>query len=437
MNEIYTPKHKNDYFDRNTLLPQTLADDIRQDLLIGPDGCYYVYQDGVFVRDEFIIQKRVNEILGNSASPTHTSRVKHIIDPLLEPLTYDSPSSNYINVLNGMYNYKEQRLEPHAIHFKSFIQLPIFYNPEAQCPNFDKFLSMIIDEDLIDMIWEVIGYLLMPGNPLQKAILLYGYGSNGKSTLINVIEKMIGRKNISNITLKQLSRVFEPAELFGKQMNSVGDLDIRYLEDTDNFKKITGGDPIVAQRKGRDPFTFTNWATPIFAANSLWKSPDLSEGYFRRWHIIPFDNKLKIPNFTTFFANMTTDDELSGIFNKAMIHLPNLLTRNSFQSNMYTSMLFEDFKRSSDNVALWLDDDDTITVTRDYDPDDKTVFTPRTKAYEIYRNWCFRSGHRPSTNQAFYERLRNLHFSLDKKKNNTFVIFGLKVKTITDASLIN
>lgn len=411
------------YFSDGKLLPETLAQDIATDVLLGPDGDYWVYSQGVFKRDPMIIQRRCNHLLKNALSVQNTNKVRHAVDPELEFISSDAPADKLINLANCMIDYTTQERFEHAIEYRSFIQIPVEYEPEATCPIFDDFLSKIIDPENLTLIWEVIGYLLIPGNPLQKAILAYGPGSNGKSTFFNVIEKMVGKQNTSNITLNQLTRTFEPAELFGKQLNSVGDLDMQYLENTENFKKITGGDPITAQRKNKDPFTFVNWATPIFATNTLWKSSDLSHGYFRRWEVIPFTNKISSADFTHSFEQMTSNHELSGIFNKALPYIKPLLERKAFTSSPSIKELMSQFQKESDNVAIWLEDDDDLTLNPD-------LYDRRSYIYDHYRKWCYATGHRALSNQGFYKRLEQLNYNVRTHKDNQRVILGISIKKI-------
>lgn len=401
-----------------------IADKVRTDVLFGPDGTYWVYEDGVYRKDEFIIQRRVNKILGTLAGPTPTNRIKHIIDPELEMLSHDLPEHTYINVLNGMYNYERQFLEPHSPAFHSIVQLPIWYDPTATCPIFDHFLGRVCPQDSLEVLWEIIAYLLVPGNPFQKAILFYGPGSNGKSTFINVMEQMVGRNNCSNITLKQLARIFEPAELLGKQLNTVGDLDLKYHKETETFKKITGGDPITAQRKNKDPFTFINWAVPLFAANSFWASYDQSNGYFRRWEIVSFPNKVSERDFDTSISEMTTPDQLAGIFNKAMKHLPTLMKRGHFKLNYINQIMKTEFEQESDNVAQWLEDDDSISYNQSFD---YARGTNKRYTYERYISWSQHNRNYTLSNRDFAKRLAANGYTFGHLRGER-VVYGIEFK---------
>jgi phage/plasmid-associated DNA primase len=94
-----------------------------------------------------------------------------------------------------------------------------------------------------------------PANPMRKAVLLFGPGQNGKTKLLELFKAMIGAKNASAVPLQAFSEDrFARAELYGKLANTCGDLDARAVKRSDLFKMVTGGDPIVAQRKFGQPY---------------------------------------------------------------------------------------------------------------------------------------------------------------------------------------
>ena len=66
--------------------------------------------------------------------------------------------------------------------------LPYCYDPEAECPLWQTFLERVLpDGDAQLLLAEFIGYCLMPRHPLEKMLLLYGEGLNGKSVTLEVI----------------------------------------------------------------------------------------------------------------------------------------------------------------------------------------------------------------------------------------------------------
>jgi putative DNA primase/helicase len=76
--------------------------------------------------------------------------------------------------------------------------------------------------------------------PYHRAVLLFGHGRNGKGTFLRLIEKLIGPRFVSAVTLQSLGEGrFASADLFGKIANISGDLDARYIKRADVFKMAT------------------------------------------------------------------------------------------------------------------------------------------------------------------------------------------------------
>ena len=69
-------------------------------------------------------------------------------------------------------------------------QLPFEYNPEAKAEKFNIFLSeVLIEKELQEVLSEYLGYIFIKNNvlKLEKVLLLYGGGQNGKSVLFDII----------------------------------------------------------------------------------------------------------------------------------------------------------------------------------------------------------------------------------------------------------
>jgi P4 family phage/plasmid primase-like protien len=335
------------------------------------------------------------------------------------------PVSDYLNVANGMLDWRTGKLEDHDPKHLSTVQLPVEWDPDATCPKFDRFIADVAPEDGVDYLWEVIGYMLYNGNPLQKAILFHGAGANGKGTLIRVLVGLLGKRNTSSVTLADIADgKFEAAELFGKVANLAGDIDATYMKNTAKFKAITGEDQISVQRKYQHPFEFTCWATPLFSANEFWKSADTTTGYKRRWLLVPFPNTFEItPGFSEGFS-----DEYPGILVKAVAALQRMAARGKggmlgdFEPPASALSEKEKFEIAADQVMEWLDDD-TGLVVRDPSRTDIKVAAPI--AYQQYRAWAEQNGTGFISAQKFRQRLTTSGYQY--KKSNGWWILGLQI----------
>ncbi len=216
------------FFGKSGLLARDLANAVMQSVTCGfgyPDQRFYVYDNGVWLPNEGAIKGEITRLLGNRYRSAHTRNVLDLIQfsPNTVQIT-DSPLADYVNVPNGMMQWDTGKLLPHSPDYHSTVQLPVEYDPSAQCPLFDKFIIEVLPPDLYEpagdslgFIWELIGYTIYSGNPLHVAILLYGEGRNGKGTLIRVLKALLGGHNCSTVGLHQLvENRFRAATLFGK-----------------------------------------------------------------------------------------------------------------------------------------------------------------------------------------------------------------------------
>ncbi|EQD53384.1 phage/plasmid primase, P4 family domain protein, partial [mine drainage metagenome] len=120
--------------------------------------------------------------------------------------------------------------------------------------------------------------------------MLYGPGNNGKSTTLGVMEDLLGPECYSTETLQSLSdNRFAVASLWGRLANICADIPSRAVQYTGTFKMVTGGDPVRAERKFRDTFSFVNDSKLVFSANELPEVNDRTEAFWRRWIVIPFN----------------------------------------------------------------------------------------------------------------------------------------------------
>src|SRR5208283_1235105 len=257
----------------------------------------------------------VNEVIGIIKRRTYKERKEFDANPFV------------LNLKNGLLNLEPMEFIPHTPNYYSIAQLPVNYDPQADCLKIKKFISEILYPEDIPTIQEFSGYTLWRDYPAQKALLLAGDGSNGKSTYINLLKALIGISNVSSRGLQELEiNRFAKADLFGKLANLYADLPDTALRSVGIFKMLTGGDPITAEHKFRNPFNFINHAKLIFSTNRIPEvTDDDSTAFFRRWLPITFPQTFSgEKEDRNLLQKLTTEEELSGFLNWALQGLSRL-----------------------------------------------------------------------------------------------------------------
>jgi P4 family phage/plasmid primase-like protien len=288
-------------------------------------------------------KNRQNEVLNFVACST----LKHI----------EETPPHLIALKNGIFDLKTKKLLTFDPEYFILNSLPVKYNANADCPKFKDFLTQVMASEDIPVCQEGFGYSLWRDYQIHKAFMLVGDGANGKSTLLAVWRSMLGTENVCTIPLHDLeTSSFARSSLFAKLANIYPDLTDRALSGTGFFKMLTGGDTISAEYKFRDRFEFKNYAKLIFSCNKVPESPDDTTAFFRRWIIINFPNQFLEGDLKTdpdLLAKLTTETELSGIFNLAIQGLERLLQNRRFSTGKSVEETREQYIRASDPIKAF------------------------------------------------------------------------------------
>lgn len=409
--------HPDEFFEKSRLKSKTLAEAISYDLAEGPDGAEWVYEGGVWRERPGEVETRTVRALGDRYTRAHSATMdKAVMKGIDLPRIRLEADSDHLNVLNGMLRWETNELKPHQASYLSTNQLPIEFDPNARCPRVDAWVAEVLPEDCHQLFWEFLGYMLMSGNPFQVAILFYGDGGNGKGTAIRLLTGMLGEANVSNVDLQGFAKnQFAMADMFGKVANIAGDIDGKYLDETAQFKQITGEDTVRAEKKFKNAFSYKPWAVPVFSANKLWRSADDTEGYLRRWVIIPFPKKL---DRSKGFDEETLHVEAPGVLNKALANLRVLMKRGRFDPAGSALEVMDEFRTQNDPVRLWLKDTSSVYVGYE------NTRISRNDAYSRYHWWCIENGYRVKSSGELYSSLRRAGFG-EQQSNGTRYFTGL------------
>lgn len=328
---------------RVTIKPATAANTITAAAAIGvaEDGRFWAEWDGVWQPAPRVIRNAMAANMGNQYVGNVVRDVEDIVRTLVPVFTV-SPHPAYINLRNGMLhstsvdefglpNWATWEFTGHRPQVHSTVQLPHRWNPQADCPRFDQFLTECLEPDAVPLAWEIIAACIYSGIPVQRAVMLQGPPGCGKSQLLDVITGLLGEQATTHIPLQNLGERFNVAQLHGKALNVHADLDQAGIGETGTFKTLVTGDSLTAEHKGQQPFSYTPFATLLFSANAVPPSDDRSGAYTRRWAVLPFRQH---PEWSgppvRDLGKRVLMREAEGIVRRAVGVLPSLLQRGDF-----------------------------------------------------------------------------------------------------------
>jgi DNA primase catalytic core len=342
-----------------------------------------VYRNGVYVPNgENVIAKVVQDALGDYSKKHHIAEIVNYIQiETSVPRSAINHDTTKINVKNGLYNLETGELEPHSPDFISIVQIPVYYDPDADCPRIKNFFEDVLRPEHIQVMCEFIGYSMIPDTRLEKAMMLLGKGANGKSVLLSLLGEFIGEDNTSHESLHGLENdPYSVAELYGKLLNIFPDLASSTIYENKSFKMLTGDEGKIRARKiYREPFSFKNTARLIFSANHLPPVPGDNFAYFRRWILLEFPNTFEGKDADkNLIDKLTTQEELSGLFNLAVRALRKLLENGEYSYDLSTTEVQRMYRINSDPIAAFADE---CVV---YSESDCLKIT----MLECYNRWC-------------------------------------------------
>jgi putative DNA primase/helicase len=291
---------------------------------------------------ETFIRETVKELLGQQFSKVVVDQVIYDIkattgvnreDFVLDP--------NYIPVKNGLIYLKQQsnkkwslELLPNSPEYYVVNRLPVDYNPAAQPVVWEPVINDVLKNDDVHFMQEFFGSTLVRKLLDHLALMLIGPTRTGKSTIIFVLQTMIGEDNSVEIALHDLQDTFERARLYKKMLCSHADISSKDLKESTRIKVLISGDRQSARRIYRESFEFKPFIKLVYSCNELPFSPEDTDAWYQRWKLMsvnqyqffPGDPKT-IPNLK---ETLTAPDELSGILNWSLDGLIRLLDQGKF-----------------------------------------------------------------------------------------------------------
>ena len=201
----------------------------------------------------------------------------------------------WVNLQNGRWCLDSWNLLEHSPIYKSIVQLPVAYEPKAQCPEFSAWLSDVLPAaDDQFLLLQLFGYSMLQDVRFGKIVVLFGPTHTGKSTCLDVLKAFLGKDNVSALSLHALDNEqlrFSRSGLVGKLANVSADLSSKYLSGDSQVKQIAVGDPMQVEFKGVQSFTYSPFAALWSSSNQLPVSHDRTNAWYGRLVILPFKNQ--------------------------------------------------------------------------------------------------------------------------------------------------
>lgn len=355
------------------------------------DACYYTFQQ---------------QLLKQFYSTVPTKPVFHNEDEVV------------INLENVTIAFSDNdfKISEHSKeHFITY-RLPFSYDPTAIAEKFQNYLNRVVPDEALQMILaEFLAYPLIPGLKLEKVLVLFGGGANGKSVFFDVATGLFGKNNVSNYSLQSLTDKsgYQRADLRNKLINYASEISSSL--NTAIFKQLASGEPLGVRAIYQPPVTLSNYAKLIFNSNELPESEN-TEAFFRRILLVPFNVTISPEERDAELAKKIVASELPGIFNWVLAGMQRLLTQRRFTYSDITDKMLEQYKNESDTVRIYLNENEL-------NPHPKEKQLLKT-LYENYRSQCLKDGYRPVNKGAFRKSIEKIGYIIERRNSGNMVFIG-------------
>lgn len=320
-----------------------------------------------------------------------------------------------INFQNGLLNISTLELSPHSPEIYSTIQIPCGWSGRGgESPIFDTYLETLTngDKDVEQLLLEYIGLVIsnIPGYMTKSGLFLTGAGDTGKSKYLELLARLIGADNYAETDLSKIEERFGTFPLWGKRLAGSGDMSYMSVRELKTFKKLTGGDRIEFEQKGKDAFTGRYNGCLLFCCNEMPKfGGDQGEHVYERITLVPCRNIIPKEKRDPQILDKILP-ERSAIIYKAVLALRVFIERGyKFNIPEMCVAAREVYKIENNNVLQFLEE---CTVPREQT--NSKIFTSTGAMFNAYTTWARQNNYRHSASRSEFKQVARARYNSDQ-----------------------
>ena len=444
-----------------------LAVEVYNPIFEKTEGAFYLYEpeSGLWVRqDEPAMIYKLSLMMTDFAEETSDSfinskRTVGTIKSILRFMqadeccgrenAFEHKGEPFIHCGNGVITFPVQEdgrrkptLMPFDPKYISRNRTEFNYREDAICHEFqDRLIKPAVSEDDMHHLQQYVGQILLGVNRSQTILLMVGTAGGGKSTAVNIFEKLVNRKNCTELRLEQMGSRFETQRLLGKTLLTAKDVRSDFLASrwASKLKALTGKDKLTIERKGSNDASDIcgEYNVIITANNTLCVALDGdAEAWKRRLILIEYNNpppKERIADFDDYLLEREGDGILGWAVEGAMLLLENdwKIVRSEAQKKKVSNLLLE-----SDPVATYLSSHLDLA-------DDKDATVTSEELLKAFHAYCKDQGWTPPPRKDVQSRIPDYifrYYGISKRTDvkrvgtNRRGYYGLKLQSGTFSS---
>jgi P4 family phage/plasmid primase-like protien len=362
--------------------------------------------------------------------------LRFLSDDLDQPTYLRGGSPRLLAVRNGLIDLVQAvkgitSIQPHTPDWFSPNCFPVDFDSAATCPKWDAFLRQVLedDEERIDLLQEMMGYLLVPDTRQHKLFMLEGPGGNGKSVVQQTMISLLGDDQVSHVPLAAFHQRFALTPTVGKLANIVSELGSLSKDAEDMIKAFVSGDKLTIDRKHISAIHVRPTARIVVATNNRPQFDDRSDGIWRRVILFPFQVTIPEAQQNKRLAEELRS-ELPGILNFALKGLWRLHLQGRFTEPALCRQIQAQYRLESNPTRVFLNENCVE------DPQSSETCE---SVYKQYVGWAKTHGYRPLDDTQFGKELKRVFPRVRKGRPSGdgaryYTYEGLKLSNVSTVS---
>lgn len=351
------------------------------------------------------MRRFITKSRGSNAKKNLLTEAQHLAGIPTVDADYDRDRS-LLNLPNGILRLSDGTLLPHDRDKLMTRMAGAAFDAAARAPVWEKFIAQTTggDKELARYLQVLVGYMLSGSVKEQSLNFLWGDGSNGKSTFLNVLAELLGSyamhaesETIASRHVREGPRT-DIARLKGARLVIISECPSDVYLDEATVKQLTGGDTVTARHLYGREFEYKVEYKIIMATNHKPRIRGTDTGIWRRVRLVPFTNSIP-PERQDFELPAKLRAELPGILNWAIegLRLWLRISKNGKRSGMPACAAVDSA------TAAYRGEQDRLKAFLEECVEPADQYTIQASAlYQVYRRWCEENGERyPLTGTKF------------------------------------
>jgi putative DNA primase/helicase len=365
-------------------------------------GSVYWFESNEYIQDENLLKRLVFNEVGLQKT--------RYVDEIIKQMKYRAP----IISLDKVFDIKLQNGilrdgQFYEVDYKEFTpySIDIPFIPDTKPVKLvDDYINHLTnhDADYRKRLLEIMAHTLIVNKEfkrmLAKFFMFVGDGGNGKGTLLAIIRQILGNKNCSGLSIKQMVDERYFTTLQGKLVNLGDDVQDEAInnEQMKTLKNISTCDFVATRNLFEQSKEVELTLSLIFTTNHILKSFEKGESYKRRVDWLPMYGK-PTKKDKNFIKKLTTPEALQYWIKLIVEAYARLHINEGFTESALVKDFNDKYHAMNNNVTEFLED-----YEQDY-----FLGKRAPEAYDEYQIWAEENGLNVLGKKLFQEMMLKIH----------------------------